>query len=72
MAGTLADAMGMDPGGYDAVLIDAHLGSERGIELIEALRSADPAAARRCIVMTGGSADEVPDDVTCLTKPVLR
>ena len=69
VAGTLADAMGMDPGGYDAVLIDAHLGAERGIELIEELRSADPAAARRCIVMTGGSADEVPADVTCLTKP---
>ena len=69
VAGTLADAIGMDPGGYDAVLIDAHLGSERGIDLIESMRSADPAAARRCIVMTGGSADEVPDDVTCLTKP---
>ena len=69
VAGTLADAIGKDPGGYDAVLIDAHLGSERGIELIEVLRSAGPAAARRCIVMTGGSADEVPDDITCLTKP---
>ena len=69
VVGTLADALGMDPGGYDVVLIDAHLGSDRGIDLIEALRSADPAAASRCIVMTGGSADEVPADITCLTKP---
>ncbi len=69
VAGTLADAIGMDPGGYDAVLIDAHLGSERGIELIEALRSKDPTAAARCIVMTGGPADEIPDHVTCLVKP---
>jgi CheY-like chemotaxis protein len=69
VAGTLADAIGMDPGGYDAVLIDAHLGSERGIELIETLRSNDPAAAGRCIVMTGGPADEIPDYVACLVKP---
>jgi CheY-like chemotaxis protein len=69
VAGTLADAIGMDPGGYDAVLVDAHLGSERGIELLEALRSNEPAAARRCIVMTGGPADEIPDNVTCLVKP---
>ncbi len=69
VAATLAEAFGLDPGGYDAVLVDAHLGAERGTELVEALRSEDPAAARRCLVLTGGSADEIPEGVAWLAKP---
>ena len=72
VAATLAEARGMGPGGYDAVLIDAHIGAERGIDLIEALRSADPATARRCLVMSGGSADALPDGVGFLAKPFQR
>ena len=59
----------MDPGGCDAVLVDAHLGPEGGLDLIEALLSEDPAAAGRCLVMTGGAAGPLPDGVACLTKP---
>ena len=69
VAATLAEALRMDPSGYDAVLVDAHLGAERGTELVEALRSEDPAAARRCLVLTGGSADEIPAGVAWLAKP---
>jgi CheY-like chemotaxis protein len=69
VASTLGQARGMDPGGYDAVLVDAGLGAERGIDLVEALCAEDPAAARRCLVITGGTTDPLPDGVTCLIKP---
>lgn len=69
IAATLSQARGMDPGGYDAVLVDAHLGPERGVDLIDALRSEDPAAVARCLVMTGGVTETLPDDVTYLAKP---
>lgn len=68
-AATLAEARAMDPGRYDALVVDAGLGRERGTDLVEALRSEDPAAARRCLVMTGGSADEIPDGIAYLAKP---
>jgi CheY-like chemotaxis protein len=69
VAGTLAEAQGMDLAGYDAVLVDAHLGSERGIELIERLRSQDPAAAGRCLILTGGATEIFPEGVPILAKP---
>ncbi len=69
VAATLTQARGLGPGGYDAVLVDAHLGSERGLDLIDELRSEDPAAVQRCIVMSGGPAQALPDGVRCLYKP---
>jgi ActR/RegA family two-component response regulator len=69
VAANLAEARRKDPGGYDAVLVDARLGSERGLDLVEALRAADPAAASRCLVLTGGATDTIPDGVARLTKP---
>jgi DNA-binding response OmpR family regulator len=68
-ASTLAEARALDPAGYDAVLVDANLGPERGIDLVKALRAADPAAASRCLVITGGAVDMLPDDVAYLAKP---
>jgi len=69
VASTLAQAREMDPGGYDAVLVDAGLGHERGADLIEALRSQDPAAAGRCLLITGGTLDALPAGVAFLAKP---
>jgi DNA-binding response OmpR family regulator len=69
VASTLAEARAMAPARYDAVLVDAHLGHERGIDLIAELVSADPAAARRCLVITGGAADRLPAGVAYLAKP---
>ena len=69
VAATLAEARSMDPAGYTAVLVDARLGAERGIDLIDELRSADPAAARRCLVITGGPADAGPAGFPFLSKP---
>jgi CheY-like chemotaxis protein len=69
VAATLGQAREMDPDGYDAVLVDAGLGADRGIDLVEALRAEDPAAAGRCLVITGGAADTIPDDIARLIKP---
>ena len=68
-AATLAQASALDPAGYDAVLVDAHLGAELGTDLIETMLAQDPAAARRCLVITGGSTAIVPHGVACLAKP---
>ncbi len=69
VAATLAEARGMDPGRYDAVLVNAHLGHERGLDLVEALLSEDPSAAKRCLVMSGGLPEPLPDGVASLAKP---
>jgi CheY-like chemotaxis protein len=69
VACTLAEARAMDPGNYEAVLVDVRLGSERGIDLVEELRSQDPAAAGRCLVMTGGATGMIPDGIAYLAKP---
>ena len=69
VAATLAEARGLDPAGYSAVLVDAHLGTEDGTDLIEELRSADPAAVSRCLVITGGTAVAGPAGLALLTKP---
>lgn len=66
---SLGQADTLDPAGYDAVLVDAHLGAELGTDLIEAMLAEDPAAARRCLVITGGSSGIVPQGVAVLAKP---
>jgi CheY-like chemotaxis protein len=68
-AATLAQASALDPAGYDAVLVDAHLGAELGTDLIETMLAQDPAAAGRCLVITGGSTAIVPHGIACLAKP---
>ena len=69
MASSLAQARALDPGRFDVVLIDANLGAENGLDLVETLRSDDPAAADRCLVITGGVLGLVPAGVACLAKP---
>ena len=69
VAATLAEARGLRPHEYDAVLVDAHLGAERGLDLVDELRSEDPAAVRRCLVITGGATEALPAGISCLTKP---
>jgi len=68
-ASTLAEARQMDAGSYDAVLVDARIGAERGADLIESMMARDPAAANRCLVITGGAVEPLPGGVACLTKP---
>jgi CheY-like chemotaxis protein len=66
---SLTQARLMEPGGYDALIIDAQIGAERGTELVGELRAADPGTVRRCIMITGGSLRELPADVVRLAKP---
>jgi CheY-like chemotaxis protein len=68
-AATAAEAHRLDPARYDAVLVDAHLGTERGADLIEALRVRDPAAASRCLLMSGGDTHGPPAGMPYLAKP---
>ncbi len=68
-AASLAQASALDPAGYDVVLVDAHLGAELGTDLIDALVAQDPAAAGRCLMITGGSSGVVPHGVAILSKP---
>jgi CheY-like chemotaxis protein len=69
VAASAPEARLMNPAGYDALLVDAHLGRERGTALIQALMAEDPAVAGRCLLITGGKPDVVPVGVVCLTKP---
>jgi CheY-like chemotaxis protein len=69
VAASAPEARSMNPAGYDVLLVDAHLGRERGSELIQALVAEDPAAAGRCLLITGGPPGVVPGGVVCLTKP---
>jgi DNA-binding response OmpR family regulator len=69
VAATLGEASAMDPAGYDAVIADANLGAERGTDLIAALGAQDESALARCLVITGGAVDALPDGVAYLTKP---
>jgi CheY-like chemotaxis protein len=69
LASTLGEARELDPGGYDAVIVDARLGEERGTDLIDELGAADPGALRRCLIITGGAQAPLPAGVPMLTKP---
>jgi CheY-like chemotaxis protein len=69
MAASLAQANALGPAGYDVVLVDAHLGADLGTDLIDALLAADPAAAGRCLVITGGATGQLPPGVARLPKP---
>ena len=69
LAASVTQARTMSPGGYDAVLVDARIGSERGMDLIDALLADDPAAASRCLMVTGGDTLSLPAGVVFLAKP---
>jgi CheY-like chemotaxis protein len=70
-ASSLAQARAMEPGRYDVLVLDANIGRERGIDLVTELQARDPAAARRCLVITGGARD-LPEGIPCLHKPFGR
>jgi hypothetical protein len=59
----------MSPVGYDSVVVDAHLGLDRGTDLVNEMISEDPAAAAKCLMITGGAAGAIPDGVSLLVKP---
>jgi DNA-binding response OmpR family regulator len=66
---TVGEARGLDPGQYDVLLVDDHLGQNRGTDLVVSLAVADPAVAERCVVMTGGTGIDLPKGAALLVKP---
>jgi len=69
-AASVAAALALQPESYDVVLIDLQLGAERGTDLFERLCVRDPAAAARCLLMTGGNVTlDLPGGVPVLAKP---
>jgi len=69
LTSTLREARELEPGGYDAVLVDARLGADQGTDLIDDLAAADPGMLRRCLIVTGGPAVPLPAGVATLKKP---
>ncbi|HXS62931.1 MAG TPA: response regulator, partial [Streptosporangiaceae bacterium] len=69
VAASVEQARAMKPASYDVLLIDEHLGEDRGTDLIASLADQDPAAPRRCVLITGGLTGAVPDGATVLAKP---
>lgn len=68
-AGSGPEASALGPARYDVVVLDANLGAERGTDLIEAMLAEDPAAAARCLLVTGGGPGLAPPGVGYLAKP---
>jgi DNA-binding response OmpR family regulator len=63
------EARRLAPGGYHVLVVDVRLGAERGTDLVEVLRALDPQLPRRCLLLTGGLDETLPDDVAVLVKP---
>ncbi|MCK9897635.1 response regulator [Frankia sp. AgB32] len=69
-AGSVEEALRLDPAAHDVVLVDLRLGGRPGTDLVDELRQAEPGAADRCILLTGGlGLDPVPADLPVVTKP---
>ena len=70
-AASVADALALPVGSYQAFIIDVRLGTGLGTDLIERLRAQDPSVPARCLLLTGGIDDDLPSDVAVLRKPFL-
>ncbi len=68
-AGTVAEAIALDPASYDVLLVDNQLGADRGTDFVASLVGRHPAARPRCVIMTGAGDVDVPEGVAVLTKP---
>jgi CheY-like chemotaxis protein len=69
VAATVGQARSLNPASYDVLLVDAHLGRDLGTDLIYELAAEDPAAASRCVVMTGDTTSGIPAGTAVLAKP---
>ncbi len=69
-AGSVPDALDLQPEDYDVLVVDRRLGRELGTDLYRTLSDRDPTVASRFILMTaGGYAVDLPDHVPVLLKP---
>jgi CheY-like chemotaxis protein len=57
---------------YDVAVVDVNLaGSESGSDVVAGLRARDDDLANRCLLLTGGATDDLPEGVAVLVKPFL-
>lgn len=56
---------------YDVAVVDLNLAGERGYELVTTLRARGDDLHRRCLFLTGGATDDLPDNAAVLVKPFL-
>ncbi|MCL9762032.1 response regulator [Frankia sp. AiPa1] len=69
-AASVEEALRLNPGAYDAVVLDIRLEGRPGTDLVDELRRSDPGAVRRCLLLTGAPGlDQVPPDVPVVGKP---
>lgn len=69
-AGSVQQALGLNPESYDALVVDQRLGSELGTEMFRTLCKRDGGVASRFILMTADDhAVELPTGVPILLKP---
>jgi DNA-binding NtrC family response regulator len=69
-AASMAEAVGLRPEGYQALVVDMRLGDGDAATLLDAVSTADPTIVSRTVVMTGGGFEErIPAGVPVLEKP---
>ncbi|MCK9875661.1 response regulator [Frankia sp. Ag45/Mut15] len=69
-AASVEEALGLDPGAHDAIVVDVRLEGRPGTDLVAELRRTTPALVRRCLLLTGAPGlDELPPDVPMVAKP---
>jgi DNA-binding NtrC family response regulator len=69
-AGSLTEAVSLQPERYDVLITDMSLGDAFGTELLELVRERDPSGTCRCLLMTGGGlGPEPPEGIPVLVKP---
>jgi CheY-like chemotaxis protein len=66
---TIAEARALDPYTYHAVLVDMRIGADRGSDFVREMLAAAPDMAGRCLMITGGGLDAIPDGISSLAKP---
>jgi DNA-binding NtrC family response regulator len=67
-AGSIQEAeSALDNGGVDVVLLDVHLGNERGITLVPALEQHGLGSSMA--LLTGSPGRDLPDGATVIPKP---
>jgi two-component system, OmpR family, KDP operon response regulator KdpE len=67
-AGTISEAeAALDNGGVDVVLLDLHLGNERGIELVPKLE--ERGLTGSTALLTGSPGNRLPAEATVIPKP---
>jgi DNA-binding response OmpR family regulator len=64
-------AASAESNGYDVAVVDVNLAGERGSDLVVQLRARGDDLHTRCLLLTGGTTENLPPGVAVLFKPFL-